>query len=119
MNDINRPPLLGYADRLSARPGDEVQIKVSSALLGSYQASLVRIISADPNPDGIGVVEQDVESDFQGSYPARSQDFTPGSYMAAKLPDTATLPEEFFVSAKIWPTLISVSYTHLTLPTKA
>ena len=107
MNDIKRPPLLGYADRLSARPGDEVQIKVSSALLGSYQASLVRIVSADPNPDGIGIVEHDVESDFQGSYPARSQDFTPGSYMAAKLPDTATLPKEFFVSAKIWPTLIS------------
>lgn len=107
MNEIKRPPLIGYADRLSARPEDEVQVKVSSSLPGPYQASLVRIISADPNPQGMGVVEKEVESDFQGIYPARFQNFTPGSYMTAKLLQSPSMPDDFFISAKIWPTLVS------------
>ena len=79
MNDDRNPPLLGYTDRLSARPGETVQVKVSSGLEGEYQASLVRIICADPNPEGSGVVEEAVDGGFVGTYPARVQPFTPGS----------------------------------------
>ena len=73
MNEELHPPLLGYTDRLSARPGEQVQVKVSSTLEGEFEASLVRIISADPNPAGIGVVVEKIKSDFAGSYPARAQ----------------------------------------------
>ena len=48
----NHPPLLGYADQLSARPGETVEVKVSSYLEGEYTARLVRTICADPNPEG-------------------------------------------------------------------
>ena len=104
MNDDRHPPLLGYTDRLSARPGEMVQVKVSSQLDGEYQASLVHIICADPNPEGLGVVEEAVDGGFLGTYPARAQLFTPGSCMRADLPSGIQLPEELSVSAMIWPT---------------
>ena len=45
-------PLIGYVDRFSARPGERIAIKVSSQLDQPYQADLIRIIHADPNPAG-------------------------------------------------------------------
>ena len=41
-------PLIGYTNSLSFRPGETVEVKVSSTLSQSYQAELVRIISGDP-----------------------------------------------------------------------
>ena len=107
MNDKPYPPLLGYTDRLSARPGEQVEVKVSSALSGEFEASLVRIICADPNPAGTGLVEEKIDSAFAGSYPARVQEFTPGSCMHAAPAEGTTLPAEFSVSAMIWPTRLA------------
>jgi len=104
MNRNQYPPLLGYADRLSARPGDKVQVKVSSFLESDYQARLVRIICADPNPAGMGLVEERVDCDFSGSYPSRVQPFTPGSSMSVSIPPGIALPAQFTVVVGIWPT---------------
>ena len=81
MNGNRYPPLLGYTDRLSARPGDVVQVKVSSYLEGDFEADLARIICAAPNPEGTGLIEVGVACDFAGRYPSRIQPFTPGSCM--------------------------------------
>ncbi len=59
-------PLTGYGDRLSVRPGETIEFKVSSTGSEAYQASLVRIICADPNPDGPGWREVAVESSLAG-----------------------------------------------------
>ena len=66
-------PLTGYADRFSVAPGETIAFKVSSALAGTYQARLVRVISGDPNPAGPGIRERDVPAPFAGSYPSRVQ----------------------------------------------
>ena len=104
MNGNQNPPLLGYTDRLSARPGDVVQVKVSSYLEGDFEADLARIICADPNPEGTGLIEEGVACDFAGRYPSRIQPFTPGSCMHVSMPPETTLPAEFTVVAMIWPT---------------
>jgi N,N-dimethylformamidase len=105
MTDAKTIPLIGYADTLSGRPGDRIDFKVSSDATGPYSARLVRIISADPNPAGQGIVEQDVTSDIAGTYPSRVQAFHPGSYVAIDqpLPDTSTHARRF--EATIWPTM--------------
>ena len=100
MAELRYPPLLGYTNQLSARPGEKVEVKVSSSIPGAYKASMVRIISADPNPSGQGVVEEEIESAFAGLYQARFQDFHPGSYMLSKIPTSLNIPESFYVSAK-------------------
>jgi len=55
-------PLLGYTDKLSVRAGDTVGFKVSSLSDNPYSAELVRVICADPNPDGPGIIEEPVAS---------------------------------------------------------
>ncbi len=98
-------PLIGYCDRLSGRPGDKIEFKVSSHSAEAYQARLVRSISADPNPAGPGIVEEDVPADIAGSYPSRVQDFYPGSYLRVKTGTAAPAIRSFTVAANIWPTL--------------
>ena len=42
-------PLIGYGDRLSVRPGETIEFKVSSQNPAPFEASLVRIVCADPH----------------------------------------------------------------------
>jgi N,N-dimethylformamidase len=110
-------PLLGYCDKLSGRPGDVVAFKVSSQLTGDYEARLVRVISADPNPDGPGMIEEAVAADFAGRYPSRPQPFFPGSYVCFEHPLPLALPPAgvsapapgMTLEAVIWPTLVNGS----------
>jgi N,N-dimethylformamidase len=98
-------PLIGYADRLSGRPGDSIAFKVSSLLPESFDARLVRVISADPNPSGPGIIEEETASDFARSYPSREQAFYPGSYGRVKPGNAVSAPQSFTAVATIWPTL--------------
>lgn len=97
-------PLLGYSDRLSARPGERIAFKVSSRSPEPFQARLVRVVCADPNPDGPGIIEEAVAADFAGSYPSRVQPFFPGSHAAVD----GTVPTggdgSVTLEATIWPT---------------
>ncbi len=99
------PPLLGYCDKLSGRPGDVIGFKVSSHLDEDYEASLVRVISADPNPEGPGMIEKAVAANVNGSHTSRPQPFHPGSYVRIDRPlSLAGAPAT--LEAVIWPTLI-------------
>ena len=101
----NQIPLLGYSDKLSVRPGDAIAFKVSSHLTEDYEARLVRIISADPNPDGPGMIEEAVDAAFAGTYPSRPQPFFPGSYV--HIDRRLSLGEHgLCLEAVIWPTLV-------------
>ena len=82
-------PLIGYGDRLSVRPGETIEFKVSSQNPAPFEASLVRIVCADPNPAGPGIQEATVAADFAGSYPSRAQAIAQGSH--ARIEDCAAL----------------------------
>ena len=99
-------PLIGYCDRLSGRPGDTIEFKVSSIAAASFTARLYRSISADPNPAGPGIIERAVPSAMDGSYPSRIQAFHPGSYGTADDDLPQTISGGFRLSAMIWPTLL-------------
>ena len=99
----NTIPLIGYADRWSARPGETVEFKVSSRSAAPYRARLVRVVSADPNPAGPGIKEEAVSSDIEGSRPSRAQDAALGSY--ARIGGARLPAEALTVSATIWPTI--------------
>ena len=73
--------IAGYSDKLSARPGETVTFSVSSRAREAFRATLHRSISADPNPDGPGIIEDDASTYFKpSSFPSRYQGFTPGSF---------------------------------------
>lgn len=97
--------LIGYCNRLSGRPGDTIEFKVSSRLADPYTARLVHVISADPNPGGPGLIEEDCDFGFGGTFPSRHQDFFPGS--CARIEGSVLdLTDESSVTltAIVWPT---------------
>lgn len=49
------PPVTGYLDRLSRRPGGRFTGHVSLERPGPCRVRIVRVVSADPNPEGPGL----------------------------------------------------------------
>ncbi|GGC45217.1 N,N-dimethylformamidase [Siccirubricoccus deserti] len=77
-------PLIGYLDRFSARPGERLEVKVSSQLAQPYAADLVRVRHADPNPDGPGMKLIPVPAPWAGDYPSVAKPVPRGSYGRAE-----------------------------------
>ena len=105
--------LTGYLDRLSARAGEAIAVKVSSQLADPYAADLVRIIHADPNPAGPGLKLVPVASAFAGSYPGRAQAVQPGSY--AVIDAALAVPEGGTIRLRVQPGLLAAAQPVLTL----
>ncbi len=97
-------PLIGYTNRLSARPREQIEFKVSSQSDEPFSADLIRIVCADPNPDGPGLIEHDVSTNFGGVFPSRIQPFYPGSYGRVEVQAKLKRLSTFSLAATIWPT---------------
>ncbi len=97
-------PLIGYGHRLSVRPGETIEFKISSQGPEPFEASLVRVISADPNPAGPGMLEEPVDAAFAGSYPSRVQPVHRGSH--GRIDGSGPLGglDSLTFTATIWPT---------------
>lgn len=74
-------PLVGYADTVSARPGDAVTFHVSCDGADLFRADIVRLIHGDLTAGGPGMREEVVTSSFSATYPGLRQETYPGSYM--------------------------------------
>ncbi len=99
-------PLLGYVNHLSARPGETLEFKVSSVSDAPFSARLVRSISADANPQGPGIIEQDASDYFlRQEFPSVHRPFFAGSFAIAKRKISANRGACLVFSANIYPTL--------------
>ncbi|BFM14814.1 N,N-dimethylformamidase [Maricurvus nonylphenolicus] len=74
--------LLGYTDRLTVRPGESIDFKVSSQIKGNYEAQLVRLINADSQSTSSNFKEELINAQVNGQYPSQQQEIAPGSYIA-------------------------------------
>ena len=101
-------PITGYADRFSLAPGEKINFKISSTSNDPYRAKLIRVISGDPNPEGPGLIEEDIESDFSGVYPSRRQTTNLGSYVRVPSNNSFNPSGGFTLGATIWPTKITI-----------
>ncbi|MBK1659468.1 N,N-dimethylformamidase large subunit [Paracraurococcus ruber] len=96
-------PLIGYLDRFSARPGERLEVKVSSQLGTPYRAELVRVRQADPNPAGPGMKLIPVPADWAGDYPSVAKPVPLGSHGSAR--GRLALGEAFTLLLRVMPTL--------------
>ena len=80
--------IVGYSDRLSARPGERIRFMVSCEH-PAYRADVVRLIHGDPNPRGPGIKEEVVPTPIDGEYAGREQAIRTGS--CAIVPDSPVL----------------------------
>lgn len=101
----NTLPITGYLDRVSGRPGDALAAKISACGPDDYTADVVRIVSADPNPDGPGLIY--LPQDFGGptTHKARQQAIDLGSY-AMIAPDPCFTAPTLMFSALVQPWLL-------------
>ncbi|MDB9890691.1 N,N-dimethylformamidase large subunit [Alphaproteobacteria bacterium] len=99
--------IAGYSDKLSARPGETVTFSVSSRAREAFRATLFRSISADPNPDGSGIIEDDASTYFKpSSFPSRYQGFTPGSFAQSKTDLQANIKSDLVMRLWFMPTVL-------------
>jgi len=101
--DLPRKRIIGYPDELSVAPGETIRFMASCEGVENYEASIVRLISADLHPDGRGWIEEHVPTAVDGTYPGREQAIPVGSW--ALVPARPCLcAETFTVAAWVWPT---------------
>jgi len=73
-------PLIGYADRLSVRPGEKIRFMISCDFR-NYRADTVRMIHADDNKMGPGFKVEPLKSSISGTYKGKRQRYRQGSYV--------------------------------------
>ena len=98
-----RKELLGYAVPMVAKPGDTVQIMVTTEA-DEYDAEIVRLVHGDTNPDGPGFKSDRVETDANGTYPGRHQETHTGSYGQIETNAALDALTGFTIQGWIWPT---------------
>lgn len=98
--------LIGYADRMTLRPGESMGFHVASRLESAFQASLVRVICSDPNPEGPGMQEEEIAAGLAPEgYRADWHEVPRGSYMVVPGAEALGRHERLALSATIWPSL--------------
>ena len=99
--------IAGYSDKLSVRPGETITFFVSSRADSDFKATLHRSISADPNPDGSGIVEEDASIYFRSSsFASRYQGFTPGSFAQSTTDLRAEINADLLIKFWFMPTVL-------------
>ena len=83
--------ITGYADKISAAPGETIRFMVNSEASARYRADVVRVICGDENPDGPGYQEKVIKTNVNGTYKSRKQIIHSGSFVKIK-----ESPEFFF-----------------------
>ena len=100
---LDRMGIVGYADHMTAQPGDTVKFMVSSQA-PRYRADIVRLIHGDANPKGPGVKETVVETPANADYPGKRQPLPLGSYVTVADNAALRLGGSFTITAWIAPT---------------
>ena len=99
--------IAGYSDKLSARPSETITFFVSSPAVSDFKATLHRSLSADPNPDGPGMVEEDASIYFKSSsFASRYQGFTPGSFAQSTTDLQAEINTDLLIKLWFMPTVL-------------
>ena len=98
-------PLAGYTNKLSGRPGERIDFKISSQSNSPVKAQLFRSISADPNPTGAGLIEENCDNIFPvHTFIGQNQKFYPGSYGKTSRPLKIRSENELKIILSVWPT---------------
>ena len=94
-------PLVGYADRLVAAPGDRIRFMVSSER-PEFSARLVRLGAGPARPQGPGYGEHAVPGAQETRHSGRVQALRPGSYVEIEAPPALGGDVPFTACTWLW-----------------
>ena len=83
--------LFGYTNKLSVKPGENIDFHVSADGTQSADAQLVRIIHGDEHPNGPGYMDEEIESDLNGKWDVKKQFTQLGSYLRVNDPNLSLI----------------------------
>lgn len=98
-------PLAGYAERLSARPGQTLRFHVANATGAPVQARVVRVLCADPNPAIGGVRTEPVDLPVTTLQAPGPQTVPAGSYAVVDTPELLQGVTDLRLTLTLQPTL--------------
>lgn len=98
-------PLAGYAEQLSARPGQTLRFHVANATGARVVASVVRVCCADPNPAIGGIRTEPISIDVTTLAEPGPQDVPSGSYAILGPPGMLRHASDCTFSLRVHPTL--------------
>lgn len=98
--------IIGYCWPQTVRPGQSLDVMISTHRKGSYLADLVRIICGDNMSDPTMYKEEELTAPFSGMHPGRHQPIYIGSYVEISPNEALDRVESFTVQAKFYPTLL-------------
>lgn len=98
-------PLAGYAERLSARPGQTLRFHVANATGLPVTAQVVRVLCADPNPAIGGVQTEPVDLPVTLLQAPGPQAVPKGSYAVVDTPGLLQGVQDLTLSITLQPTL--------------
>ncbi len=110
-----RVPVTGYTDRLSARGGEYINVKLSAQGADRRTGKAVDVwltscVCADPNPVGPGIIERQADQWFErSSYRVFDQQVVAGSYGITKPVNVSENASRYTIEAIIWPTQLNGS----------
>lgn len=70
-------PIVGYTNKLTAEPGESIDVMVSSFGAASYHADFRQIIQGDTNPEGPGYKDKLIDLDLGGAARGYCQAISP------------------------------------------
>ncbi|RFS83013.1 LamG domain-containing protein [Actinomadura spongiicola] len=100
--------LLGYPDRISVAPGEDITFMVSAEGVEEYTTELVRLRHVDDDPEGPGVRVDAVPGAWRGRHRGRAQAIRPGAHIVVTDPGGVTGGAAgFTIAAAVQPTIVT------------
>jgi len=96
--------IVGYANEISAVPGQALDFMISCFDVDNYTVDIVRLIHGDLNPAGPGFKSEAVSAIPAASYRGREQAVHSGSYGTVRVRTDIDVPRSITLQATVWPT---------------
>lgn len=103
---MSQVKLFGYTDRISAKPGERIDVHVNADGTDTAEAQLVRLVHGDAHPSGPGYIEEEVACEANGPWKVWKQYTQVGSFLRVADPHQRLAPDgSFTVFTYLWSTL--------------
>jgi N,N-dimethylformamidase len=100
-------PLAAYADRLSVRPHETIRFHAANATGQAVDAKIVRVICADANPAGPGIVLEDVSVSPVQLLEPTAQKVPHGSYAVCANVGSKLSGNSLTLACRVFPTYVN------------
>jgi len=108
-----RKNILGYSDKMTVRPGEEIAFKVSTEEMLEYNAQLVRLNSGDTHSDHANYREVELAASINGDYSGEKQSIAAGSCITVDSKKLTRMLDSFTLAVSFQPTAPECGRQHL------